>query len=103
MDALFAEMMLWGGKEGYRWLSLGAAPFSGVENRELAPIWNRIGGFIYEHGEQFYHFEGLRAFKEKFDPVWSPNYLACGGGLAAPRILYEVNMLVSGGLRGLMK
>ena len=45
----------------------------------------------------------LRAFKEKFDPVWSPNYLACPGGLAAPRILYEVNVLVSGGLRGLMR
>ena len=103
MDALFAEMMLWGAATGYRWASLGAAPFAGVENRELAPLWNRIGGFIYEHGEHFYRFEGLRAYKEKFDPVWSPNYLACPGGLAAPQILYEVNVLVSGGLRGLMK
>lgn len=103
MDALFAELMLWGAAEGYHWMSLGAAPFAGVENRELAPLWNRIGGFIYEHGEHFYRFEGLRAYKEKFDPVWSPNYLACPGGLAAPRILYEVNVLVSGGLRGLMK
>ena len=103
MDALFAELLLWGAREGYRWTSLGAAPFAGVENRELAPLWNRVGGFIYEHGEHFYRFEGLRAFKEKFDPVWSPNYLACPGGLAAPQILYEVNMLVSGGLRGLIK
>ncbi|MFZ5963034.1 bifunctional lysylphosphatidylglycerol flippase/synthetase MprF [Thalassococcus sp. BH17M4-6] len=103
MDALFAEMMLWGAAQGYHWMSLGAAPFAGVQNRELAPLWNRIGGFIYEHGEHFYRFEGLRAYKEKFDPVWSPNYLACPGGLAAPRILYEVNVLVSGGLRGLMK
>ncbi|MEQ5872414.1 bifunctional lysylphosphatidylglycerol flippase/synthetase MprF [Sagittula sp. NFXS13] len=103
MDALFAEMLLWGAETGYRWASLGAAPFAGVENRELAPLWNRIGGFIYEHGEHFYRFEGLRAYKEKFDPVWSPNYLACPGGLAAPQILYEVNVLVSGGLRGLMK
>lgn len=103
MDALFAEMLLWGAASGYHWMSLGAAPFSGVENRELAPLWNRIGGFIFEHGEHFYRFEGLRAYKEKFDPVWSPNYLACPGGLAAPQILYEVNVLVSGGLRGLMK
>ena len=29
--------------------------------------------------------------------------VACPGGLAAPRILYEVNVLVSGGLRGLMR
>ncbi|QRF68641.1 bifunctional lysylphosphatidylglycerol flippase/synthetase MprF [Ponticoccus alexandrii] len=103
MDALFAEMLLWGATQGYRWMSLGAAPFAGVENRQLAPLWNRIGGFIYEHGDHFYNFEGLRSFKEKFDPIWSPNYLACPGGLAAPGILYEVNVLVSGGLRGLMK
>lgn len=103
MDALFGELLLWGAAENYRWASLGAAPFAGVENRELAPLWNRTGGFIYEHGEHFYRFEGLRAYKEKFDPVWSPNYLACPGGLAAPQILYEVNVLVSGGLRGLMK
>lgn len=76
MDALLAELMLWGAAQDYRWFSLGAAPFSGIENRQLAPIWNRIGGFVYEHGEHFYNFEGLRAFKEKFDPEWSPIYLA---------------------------
>lgn len=103
MDALFAEMMVWGADQGFRWFSLGAAPFSGIENRQLASLWNRIGGFVYEHGEQFYHFEGLRSFKQKFDPEWSPNYLASPGGLAAPRILYEVNILISGGLRGLTK
>ncbi|RLK10339.1 bifunctional lysylphosphatidylglycerol flippase/synthetase MprF [Ruegeria conchae] len=103
MDALFAEMMVWGSEQGFHRFSLGAAPFSGIENRQLASLWNRIGGFVYEHGEQFYHFEGLRAFKQKFDPEWSPNYLASPGGLAAPRILYEVNILISGGLRGLTK
>ncbi|SLN28087.1 bifunctional lysylphosphatidylglycerol flippase/synthetase MprF [Ruegeria meonggei] len=103
MDALFAEMMAWGSEQGFQWFSLGAAPFSGIENRQLASFWNRVGGFVYEHGEQFYHFEGLRSFKQKFEPDWSPNYLASPGGLAAPRILYEVNILISGGLRGLTK
>ena len=103
MNALFAELMLYGSEQGYQWFSLGAAPFSGIENRQHASIWNRIGGFVYEHGEHFYNFEGLRAFKEKMGPEWSPNYLACPGGLAAPQILYEVNVLISGGLRGLTK
>ena len=102
MDALFAEMMLWGTAQGFHWFSLGSAPFSGIDNRQLASFWNRVGGFVYEHGEHFYHFEGLRAFKQKFQPVWEPNYLASPGGLAVPRILYEVNVLVSGGVRGLM-
>ena len=27
------------------------------------------GAAIYRHGGGFYNFEGLRAFKQKFDPV----------------------------------
>ncbi|MBQ0832673.1 bifunctional lysylphosphatidylglycerol flippase/synthetase MprF [Marinobacter sp.] len=103
VDALLAELMLWSAAQGYHWFSLGAAPFSGIENRQLAPIWNRIGGFVYEHGEHFYNFEGLRAFKEKFDPEWSPIYLATPGGLATPQIFNELNVLISGGFRRLMK
>ncbi len=103
MDALFAELMLWAEAQGFTWFSLGAAPFSGIERHQLAPIWNRIGGFVFEHGEHFYNFGGLRAFKEKFGPEWRPNYLACPGGLATPQTLYEVNTLISGGLRGLVK
>ncbi|MGY9049521.1 hypothetical protein P775_24140 [Puniceibacterium antarcticum] len=103
MDALFGEMLMWGSAQGYRWFCLGAAPFAGLDNHQLSSLWNRIGGFVYAHGEQFYHFEGLRAFKQKFAPVWTPNYLACPGGLATPRVLYEVNTLISGGLRGLIR
>ena len=103
MDALFAELMLWGKAEGFHWFSLGAAPFSGMQDHPLATAWNRIGNYVYRHGENFYHFEGLREFKEKFDPVWTPNYLASPGGLDVPRILYDVNVLISGGVRGLMK
>jgi phosphatidylglycerol lysyltransferase len=103
MDALFGELMLWSVAEGFHWFSLGAAPFSGIESRQFASVWNRVGGFVFEHGEQFYHFEGLRAFKQKFNPVWTPNYLASPGGFAAPRILYEVNLLISGGVVGLLK
>jgi len=102
MDALFGAMMLWGAAQGFQWFSLGAAPFSGIESRQLSSLWNRIGGFIYEHGEHLYHFEGLRSFKQKFDPTWTPIYLASPGGLAAPKVLYEVNVLISGGIKGLI-
>jgi phosphatidylglycerol lysyltransferase len=102
MDALFAELLLWAKAEGFAWFSLGAAPFSGLDERRFAPFWNRMGGLLYEHGEHFYHFEGLRTFKQKFDPVWTPHYLASPGGLAVPRVLYEINVLISGGLRGII-
>ncbi len=103
MNALFAELTLWGKAEGYAWFNLGAVPLAGLSHHPLASHWNRLGAFVYEHGEGLYGFEGLRAFKEKFDPVWSPNYLACPGGLAAARVLIEVNRLISGGARGLLR
>jgi phosphatidylglycerol lysyltransferase len=76
------------------------APLSGLEDRPPAPLWNRVGVFIFRHGEHFYNFQGLRQYKEKFDPTWEPRYLACPGGLALPRILADLASLISGGLKG---
>ncbi|HEY8183629.1 MAG TPA: phosphatidylglycerol lysyltransferase domain-containing protein, partial [Thermoanaerobaculia bacterium] len=53
-------------------------------------------------GEHFYNFQGLRQYKEKFDPIWEPMYLASPGGLALPRILTNLATLISGGLRGVV-
>ncbi|MFI5311672.1 MAG: bifunctional lysylphosphatidylglycerol flippase/synthetase MprF [Gemmatimonadales bacterium] len=102
MDYLFIELLLWGRREGYAHFNLGMAPLSGLENRQLAPIWNRVGALLFRHAENFYNFQGLRAYKQKFDPVWEPRYLASPGGLALPRILTNVSALVSGGLRGVL-
>jgi phosphatidylglycerol lysyltransferase len=102
MDYLFIELMLWGKREGYKWFNLGMAPLSGLENDVLAPIWNRLGTFIFRHGEHFYNFQGLREYKEKFDPKWEARYLASPGGLALPRILINIASLISGGLKGVV-
>jgi phosphatidylglycerol lysyltransferase len=99
MDFLFIECMLWGRAQGFGWFSLGMAPLAGLENRALAPAWHRMGTFVYRHGEHFYNFEGLRRYKEKFDPEWRPRYLASPGGIALPRILLDVSTLIAGGVK----
>ena len=99
MEALFVHLMRWGRAEGYRWFALGMAPLSGFERSPVAPLWTRLGGFLYHHAERFYNFQGLREYKEKFDPVWEPRYLVYPGGLALPRILADVAALVAGGYR----
>lgn len=114
MDALFGELMLWNAAEGVHWLSLAAAPFSGIKNLQLASIWNRIGSFVHELGEQLYHFEGLR-LQTKVRPYldarllsqpwwsWCTANSIIGFGMAAARlgagevqIWSEVLMLVAG-------
>src|SRR5438874_10645888 len=43
-----------------------------------------FGNALYEHGEAFYNFQGLRAFKQKFDPIWEPRYWRIPEGLPCP-------------------
>jgi phosphatidylglycerol lysyltransferase len=100
MDYLFTELMLWGKGHGYRWFNLGMAPLSGLDDRMSEILWNRVGAFIYRHGEHFYNFQGLRTYKEKFNPVWEPKYLAFPGAFLLPRILSNLASLISGGLKG---
>jgi len=94
MDYLFVELLLWGRSQGYHWFNLGMAPLSGIESRQLAPLWNKFAALLFRHGDRFYGFEGLREYKDKFDPVWTPKYLAARGGLALPRILADVTTLI---------
>ena len=49
-----------------------------------------------------YNFQGLRAFKQKFDPEWTPKYLAYPGGLRLPVILADLAALVAGGYRRIL-
>jgi phosphatidylglycerol lysyltransferase len=100
MEFLFIELMNWGRDQGYEWFDLGMAPLSGIEDRSLAPLWNRLAVFVARHGGHFYNFQGLRQYKDKFDPVWEPRYLASPGGLILPAILNDITQLVSGGLKG---
>ncbi|RYD35733.1 MAG: bifunctional lysylphosphatidylglycerol flippase/synthetase MprF [Verrucomicrobiaceae bacterium] len=102
MDFLFAEMFLWGRAQGYRWFNLGMAPLSGLRAHPLAPLWQRLGAFIYERGGAFYNFHGLRDFKNKFNPEWSPRYLAVPGAWHLPAVLVDITTLIGGGWRGVL-
>lgn len=95
MDLLFAQLMLWGRAQGYRRFSLGLAPLAGIEARRLSPAWAKAASFIFRHGERLYGFEGLRAYKDKFAPVWTPRYIAGQGGLALVRSLIDLQALIS--------
>ena len=108
MEYLFTWLMVWGAAEGYGAFSLGMAPMSGLEPtgdaRALAPLWNPAGALLYRHGEHFYNFQGLRAYKSKFDPEWEPRYLAVPRGrVALAASLLDVTTRIAGGLGGLVR
>jgi len=103
MDFMFIELMQWSKQQGYRWFNLGMAPFSGLQNRRSAPLWSRLGAMLFGRGERFYNFRGLHKYKDKFDPVWEPRYLAVPNGIALPLVFANVASLISGGLSGMVR
>ncbi|XAY87447.1 bifunctional lysylphosphatidylglycerol flippase/synthetase MprF (plasmid) [Sphingomonas parapaucimobilis] len=100
MDYLFVELMLWGQAEGYGRFALGLAPLSGVDGRRLGPTWAKVAALVFRHGERFYGFRGLRAYKEKFQPEWAPRYIAGPRGLGLVKALRDLNALIADGGEG---
>ncbi len=97
MDFLFVHLLLHFQAQGFQRFGLGMAPLSGMADHPLASSWHRFGRLLFAHGEHFYNFQGLRAFKEKFDPVWESRYLAAPGGVAPLLVLADIAALISGG------
>jgi len=102
MDYLFLKLMIFGKEDGYRWFNLGMAPFAGLEARPASSLWIKLGSFVFHHGEHFYNFQGIRRYKDKFDPVWNPKYLAYPGVFTLPRVTADIASLVSRGLKGVI-
>ena len=89
--------------EGYARFSLGMVPLAGLQPRRGAPLTQRLGALVFRRGEQFYNFQGLRRFKDKFQPDWEPRYMAVPPGLDPLVALADTAALIAGGFTGLVK
>jgi len=103
MDYLFVELLHWGRNQGYIAFEFGMAPLAGLDDRPLAPIMSRVGRLLFERGEEIYNFRGVRRYKDKYDPVWQPRYIAAPHRWQIPMLLADVGLLSSGGMAGLAK
>jgi phosphatidylglycerol lysyltransferase len=99
MEGMFVEIMLWGQAEGYAHFNLGMAPLSGLSTHPLAPLWHQMAAMIFHKGESLYNFRGVRGYKEKFNPIWEPRYLAVPGSWSLPTALLDTTALIGGGIR----
>ena len=103
MDFLFVELLEWGRAQGYESFAFGMAPLAGLEDRPLAPWMSRIGRLLFERGETLYNFQGVRRYKDKYDPTWAPRYIAAANKWAISFALADVSLLSAGGFQALTR
>jgi phosphatidylglycerol lysyltransferase len=72
------------------------APLASVGEHRGAHVRERLARIIFQRGEQWYNFQGLRFFKQKFDPEWVPRYLAYQRAGEWPIALAHVSALIAG-------
>jgi phosphatidylglycerol lysyltransferase len=101
MEYLFVKLILFGKESGFGYFNLGMAPLSGIDTHSFSPLWNRVASGIFNHGERFYNFKGLRSYKDKFNPQWKPKYIAVQSFFDLPSALKSIAALISGGTSGI--
>ncbi len=103
MNYLFAKLLLWAKEKSYRIADLGLAPLAGLNDQTRPSTVSRLGAFVYSRGGRFYGFEGLRAFKDKFDPEWRSSFVAAPNHWRAGAAAIAVAALTGGGIRNMMR
>lgn len=99
MDFLFVSLMQHAATAGYAWFDLGVAPLAGVGESAWSRREERLIRLVYQYGNHFYNFKGLRDYKNKFNPQWRSLYLAYPRRASLASILLDVAALVAGGYR----
>jgi phosphatidylglycerol lysyltransferase len=97
MDFLFASLFFYAKDQGFERFNLGMAPLASVGRFRGAHARERLANLLFQHGENWYNFQGLRFYKDKFDPEWAPRYMAYQNAWEWPAAITNVSALVAGG------
>ncbi|MDY0410345.1 phosphatidylglycerol lysyltransferase domain-containing protein [Paracerasibacillus soli] len=68
IDALFIYLLQWAKEQPYQYFNLGMAPLSNVGQQEHAFLGERVAATIFNNVHYIYGFQGLRNFKNKYNP-----------------------------------
>jgi len=102
VDFLFVRLIDWARAEGYAWLTLGMTPLPepAAEDHRGFLAWLMWG--MRRLGDRFYNVQGLRDYKDKFEPAWAPRYAVAPGKVALVHGLMDLVVVTSGGWWGVV-
>lgn len=86
MDFLFISLFQHFKALGYQGFNLGLAALSGVGETGESTRIEKGMHYLYEHLNQFYNFQGLRSYKDKFHPHWESRYIVYPTLVALPEV-----------------
>lgn len=95
MDYLMLNLFLTFKEKGYKYFSLGEAPLSNVGFNMHSHLQEKLARLVYNSGNIFYSFDGLRRYKSKFSPVWQPRYLAYPKFMSLPEVFINLCSLIA--------
>lgn len=78
MDYLFAKYFINLSERGFTKFNLGLAPLAGYSPTK-GSYGEQLVYQLINYFDRFFSFSGLRAYKQKFDPVWQSSYIVYKG------------------------
>lgn len=96
MEFLFLSMFQYFKAQDYEGFNLGLSVFSGLGETQTSPRLERVLSYLSLHLSRFYDFQGLRFFKEKFQPDWEPRYWVYPSTAALPSVVVALVRADSG-------
>jgi phosphatidylglycerol lysyltransferase len=91
MDHILVELFKYFKSTGIRYVNLGFAPMSGLNDPHNFP--EKSMKFAYEKIRSFSHYKGQRDYKDKFNPQWNDKFLIYSNDydlLQVPGVLAKV-------------
>lgn len=76
MDMMFISIINWAKENGYKYFDLGLSPLSNVGNSIFASKKEKAAKLAYKYANKLYGFQGLRKFKNKYNPEWNSIFIA---------------------------
>lgn len=94
MDFMFINLIEDGKTKGFKKFNMGMAPLANVGTSKYAFLSEKIALGVYEYGQVFYSFKGLRKFKNKYTNNWEPRYIAYRRESSAVFVMIQSALLV---------
>lgn len=91
---MFINLIEDGKTKGFKKFNMGMAPLANVGTSKYAFLSEKIALGVYEYGQVFYSFKGLRKFKNKYTNNWEPRYIAYRRESSAVFVMIQSALLV---------